>query len=191
MSNCPNKSTLIIVFKMAIHAVKYKPMDNCDTQMQQYDRMECASNLSNINWWEELETVRNYARYLADFITTLLEFETTWDSHLGGIKASQHGIKLTPSDKQQTQPAIPDQPGGKAQEIWNFKDGRVGSHRTGSNRGHCKLSLTQNIWWHAPFLIEYGKLNECTVRNSYPISSVNEWINYFMGYDCLLNVGSQ
>lgn len=59
--------------------------------MKRHEHVEQAKNVTNDNSLDKMKISNDYAQYRTEFIKMLSTFKTICDSHLGWIRAGQHG----------------------------------------------------------------------------------------------------
>ena len=118
-------------------------------------------------------------RLVRDRIVSLLEdFQDLWNGELGHIKATQHRIELTPGAKPVYQ--APYRAGHNTRELEKREVDRMLA---------AKVIEQAQSEWASPvvivpkkdgthrFCVDFRKLNAVTVRDSYPLPRMDEYID--------------
>ena len=130
------------------------------------------------DWTEELQIGDEYQERRSEIIDTLSPFQSMWDGHLGHVKDVKHRITLTENARpyfQHPYRAGPDMREAERTEIQRM----------------LQLDVIEpsNSPWAAPtvfapkkdgslrFCVDYRRLNDVTVRDSYPIPRMDECLD--------------
>ena len=129
-------------------------------------------------WMNDVHVEKEYIHHKPRLVRLLQPLKSMWSGELGCIKATQHRINLLPGSKpihQQPYRAGPAQRQAEQKEIQSMLD-----------KGVIEPANTE---WTSPivfvpkpdgtlrFCVDYRRLNAMTIRDSYPIPRMDEFID--------------
>lgn len=128
------------------------------------------------HWTEQVQFNDMYVKWKARFIEVMSKYATIWDRHLGRISMTNHGINLNPSDAARIH-ATP-YPTGPRQRYLEKEETeqmpKVGVVELVTTEWASPIVFVPMKTGSAWFCVDHRRLNAVTVRDSYPISRMDE-----------------